>query len=403
MEERIENSQNKLKWFMLFLMLAAFTVTFLARFIWSPMQATIGTDLGLNATELGLIFGAFYTGYVFTQVPAGLLADKFGTRVLMSLSLIIGGIATFMMSGIDSVQIATTYRIILGLGGGAIYACCARVITNYFKPEERSMAYGILLVGPNLGYFLASILGPVISSSYGWQGAFRIVGVIVVVVGILVFFLVKENQNKNASKQTLMDVLRGFAILFKNKGVLLISLAGFGLMWFQLAMFNWAFGYAKSLNIGAAIMIIGICISVGGMISSVLSGTIVDKFHIDRRKYMILGYLANIVAVYIFGAQTSLTGLYISAFVLGFITYSNNTHLTALVIDYSGSRSAATATGVSNFIYQIASQISPVVVGGMLVSSGGVFTTGIWTLMAAGPAVGIVLLLLAKNAPKAVD
>ncbi|NTW72415.1 MAG: MFS transporter, partial [Eubacteriaceae bacterium] len=255
--------------------------------------------------------------------------------------------------------------------------------------------------GPNAGYFIASFFGPRILSAYGWQAGFKFAAIFSIAVGLLIFIFVKGDKPASGSTQTLGDVLKGFKVLFTNKGVLLVSMSGFGLMWFQLALFNWAFGYTKSLGFAANIGTVGSLIAIGGIIASLSSGAIVDKFQISRRKFLMFSYGVTIVMIFIFGAQKELTSLLISSFALGFISYSSNTHLTALVIDYSGKNLAATATGVSNFVYQFASQISPVVVGSMLVATKGVFTTTIWGVLAIGPLVGIALLALAANAKTA--
>lgn len=392
----MEQNKGSAKWYMLILMLLAFTATFVTRFIWSPMQTEMMDVLGIDATVAGSIFSIFFTGYVITQIPAGILADKFGVKLIMSVSLFIGGLASYGMTMVTTATHAMGLRIIIGLGAGTIYACCARVISNYFEMEKRSMAFGIILAGPNAGYFIASFLGPKILNAYGWQAGFKFAAAFSIIVGILVFIFVKGDKPEKAT-QTIGDVLKGFKVLFSNKGVLLISLSGFGLMWFQLALYNWAFGYTRSLGFVENISTVGILIAIGGIISSILSGVIVDAFKLDRRKFLMVGYALLSVMIFIFGAQTRLMGLLICSFVLGFISYTTNSPLSALIIDYAGKEMAATATGVSNFVFQFASQISPVVIGAMLVTTDGVFTTKIWAIMAAGPLVGVVCAALAAG------
>lgn len=47
------------KWFMLLLMLAAFSVTFMTRFVWSPVSGTVQELLGLSNTAAGAFMSAF--------------------------------------------------------------------------------------------------------------------------------------------------------------------------------------------------------------------------------------------------------------------------------------------------------------------------------------------------------
>lgn len=399
----MENTKSGMtRWFMLMLMLAAFIATFVTRFMWSPMQSEMMTVLGIDAATAGAVFSIFFTGYIITQIPAGVLADKFGVKIIMSISLIISGLASYGMTLITSVNQAFILRIIIGLGAGTIYACCARVISNYFEPEKRSMAFGIVLAGPNAGYFIASFFGPKILLSSGWEGGFKFAAAFSIIIAILIIIFVKGDKPEKGN-QSVIDVIRGFKILLTNRGVLLISLSGFGLMWFQLALYNWAFGYTRSLGFTDNISTVGILIAIGGIISTVISGTLVDKFKIDRRKFLMFGYGITGIMVILFGMQKELIPLLVSSFILGLISYSTNSHLSALIVDYAGGKMAATATGVSNFVFQFASQISPAVVGTMLVATGGVFSISIWLVMATGPFLGVLCALMAAGTEKAVE
>lgn len=399
--EKAVKENTTFRWFMLFILLASFTVTFMTRFIWSPLIPTMSSEFGLSAAEAGAYMSAFYAGYLITQIPGGMLADRFGVKFVMALSLLIGGLATFSLSMMTSYEMGFVLRVATGLGAGCIMACCGKVITKYFKPNERSMAFGILLVGPTAGLLLSNYLGPVLLKSMGWQGAFRTVGIIAVVIAVLVFVLVK---NEKAEKDQIQKVgfFSSLKDVFANKGVVLVGLAGFGLMWVSLGTATWANSYMGSIGLSSDVAgQVMMLYSVGGIIASVSSGWIVDKFGLDRRKYIMVCYLILIVSTIVFGMQTSVMALMITGFLFGFFSYTANPHLNSLVIDYSGAQFAATATGFTNVMFQFASLIGPLVFGFMSDMTGGF--TAVWIAMAAGPLFGILMLLAARGAQKQGD
>lgn len=361
----------------------------------------MSSEFGLSAAEAGAYMSAFYAGYLITQIPGGMLADRFGVKFVMALSLLIGGLATFSLSMMTSYEMGFVLRVATGLGAGCIMACCGKVITRYFKPNERSMAFGILLVGPTAGLLLSNYLGPVLLKSMGWQGAFRTVGIIAVVIAVLVFVLVK---NEKAEKDQIQKVgfFSSLKDVFANKGVVLVGLAGFGLMWVSLGTATWANSYMGSIGLSSDVAgQVMMLYSVGGIIASVSSGWIVDKFGLDRRKYIMVCYLILIVSTIVFGMQTSVMALMITGFLFGFFSYTANPHLNSLVIDYSGAQFAATATGFTNVMFQFASLIGPLVFGFMSDMTGGF--TAVWIAMAAGPLFGILMLLAARGAQKQGD
>ncbi len=394
--DKAAKESSAFRWFMLIVLLASFTVTFMTRFIWSPLISTMSAEFSLNATEAGAYMSAFYAGYLITQIPGGMLADRFGVKFVMSVSLIIGGISTFCLSLMTSYEMGFALRVATGLGAGCIMACCGKVISKYFKPNERSMAFGILLVGPTAGLLLSNYLGPVLLGSVGWQGTFRTVGIIAIVIAVLVFVLVKNERSAQVQQVGFFSSLKD---VFANKGVVLVGFAGFGLMWVSLGTATWANSYMASIgisgNVAGQVMML---YSVGGIIASISSGWLVDKFGLDRRKYIMACYLALIVITIVFGMQTSVALLMVTGFLFGFFSYTANPHLNSLVIDYSGAEFAATATGFTNVLFQVASLIGPLVFG-MMSDVTGSFTS-VWIAMAVGPLFGIVMLLLARNAQK---
>lgn len=57
------------KWLMLLLMLAAFSVTFMTRFVWSPVSGTVQELLGLSNTAAGAFMSAFLSDMLSPRFP----------------------------------------------------------------------------------------------------------------------------------------------------------------------------------------------------------------------------------------------------------------------------------------------------------------------------------------------
>jgi ACS family hexuronate transporter-like MFS transporter len=93
----------------------------------------------------------------------------------------------------------------------------------------------------------------------------------------------------------------------------------------------------------------------------------------------------------IFGYQHTMTMLVALGFLLGFISYIANPQLTVLISSFAGKEWAATANGTANFIFQMASMIGPFILGWSIDFTGSF--SSVWWIMAAGPIVGILLML----------
>lgn len=134
------------KWLMLLLMLAAFSVTFMTRFVWSPVSGTVQELLGLSNTAAGAFMSAFFIGYVITQIPGGVLADRLGVKFVLSAGVLVTGLASVGMSFITTYTQGFVVRIITGLGAGVVMACCTKVISEYFEQKDRGIAIAVLIL-----------------------------------------------------------------------------------------------------------------------------------------------------------------------------------------------------------------------------------------------------------------
>lgn len=386
--EILESKQSSsYRWVILLLAVGCFVFTFITRMIWPPLIPVVGPALGMKMTEAGAYMTAFYFGYVITQIPASVLADRFGVRAILAVSLIIEGIATFAMGSITSFDTGFWLRVVTGLGAGAVYGACARALMDWFPAKERGTAFGIMLAAPSGGIVLANYIAPALNKAMGWQGAFKTVGISTIIIGILVFLLIRTDNQKAESG----SIFGGFKVIFGSKDLMLTALAGFCLMWVELGTATWANAYIKKLGFSVASAgLVMIFYGIGGVLAPLVSGYISDK--LGKRKALLIGAYAVIVPMtIIFGYQKTIPMLSIMGFMFGFASYFANPHLTVLISEFAGKEYAATANGTSNFIFQIASMVGPLVLGWSIDFTGSF--SSVWWIMAAGPLLGILLLI----------
>jgi sugar phosphate permease len=258
---------------------------------------------------------------------------------------------------------------------------------EWFPPHERGTAFGLLLAAPSGGLLLANYIVPTLNALFSWQGAFQGIGIATAILGIVIYFMVKTSDEPKGEK----SMFGGFKVFFANRNIVLVAVAGFCLMWMELGVATWANVYIK--NLGFTVKEAGtvlIWYSVGGVIAPVISGWLSDK--LGNRKYIVMAaYLISAPLTIYFGSQTTLSMLNIAGLVYGFCSYAANPHLSLMVSEFAGKEWAATANGITNFIFQLASMIGPFILGGVIDLTG-TFST-VWYLMAAGPIIGILVLL----------
>src|SRR5215217_1403433 len=88
--------KTRIRYAMLALVFINVMINYLDRSNLSVAAATLSKDLNLSTVEMGLIFSAFGWTYAILQIPGGLIADRFGPRVLYAFCLITWSLATLL-------------------------------------------------------------------------------------------------------------------------------------------------------------------------------------------------------------------------------------------------------------------------------------------------------------------
>lgn len=391
----MENTFSKplrYRWVILALCAACFLFTFITRFTWPPLIPVVVPVLGMKMSQAGAFMSAFYIGYLITQIPAGVLADRFGVRLILAGSLVLEGLSTSALGFISTYEMGFNLRILSGLGAGAVYASCSRALMEWFPENERGRAFGVLLAAPSGGILMTNLIVPPLNQGLGWNGAFQAVGSLTIIAGVLVFFFMRSTEQIKSEGKPLFS---GLKVFFGSRNLILTALAGFCLMWLELGMATWANAYIKKLgfSVTAAGQVM-VFYGIGGVLAPLVSGFVSDLT--GQRKWLIIAaYLAVVPLTVIFGFQKGLTMLSAMGFILGFCSYMANPQLTVMISQFAGKEWAATANGVSNFMFQMASLISPWLIG-LVIDVTGNFSW-VWYIMAAGPLLGLMIMIPVKE------
>ena len=119
-QETSVKPQQSAKWLSLLAVTLAFTFTFLTRFIWSPLMTTVSQEFGLSVMQAGLYMSAFFAGYLITQIPGGMMADKLQPKWVLVVCTVLSGCATAAMALIPGYRLGLVLRIVTGASSGCV-------------------------------------------------------------------------------------------------------------------------------------------------------------------------------------------------------------------------------------------------------------------------------------------
>lgn len=374
-------------------------------------MADVSNEFGINATQAGLYMSAFFAGYLVTQIPGGIMADRYQPKYILIACTVLGGVMTAAMSFITNYEMGLVIRVITGISSGCVMAQCSKVVATTFEPKKRASAMGVVLASPPFGITLAQSIGAPLNQAVGWRNTFLIVAAIVVIIVALLAVFVQPIPRKTAAvpagnpavaqaaatkAKGQAGLLEGLVGFFTNKQQLLLGVSGFMFMFVTVGFATWTNRYAQSLGFtpvqGGMIIT---CYSIAGIIASCLSGSIAVKCRMSHRNFLIASLAAMGVMTVLFSMQRGYMGLIVVGCVYGAISYLPSTHYTTSAMMLAGERYTATAASTQNLLFQLASLIMPIIVGRAIDLTGSY--SFVWYIFLGCSVIAAVFCLFVKN------
>jgi len=161
----------------------AFFVTMVGRLAISPIIPDISADLDISNAMIGGALTAMWVAYALVQFPSGVLADRFGERVVILASVVGTGLTTLLIGGRAGVRALRPGRFSLAWAAGLHYSVATALITRTY--DDIGTAIGLHNAGGPVAGLVTPIVVAWVAVSYGWRVAIGLTAVLAVVVAVL--------------------------------------------------------------------------------------------------------------------------------------------------------------------------------------------------------------------------
>jgi len=353
------------------------------------------TDLGFDAMTLGIAFSAFGWAYTWMQLPGGIVLDRFGSRLVLGMSLIVWSVFTFLQGYVDlfgSAFLALfVLRFMMGVAEAPAFPANNRLTVMWFPRHERGLATAVF---QSAQYFALAAFTPLmvwLVSAWGWQHVFWVTGAAGVLIGLLWFRMVQEPRKDKRVNQaeidyieaggglpTIGDVKTPFSwkrmrAIGGNRMMAGIYLGQFcltSITWFFLTWFPTYLIEAKGmtlLKVGLVAAIPPIAGCLGGMVGGVWSDWMLRKhFSLTaaRKTPIICGLLLS-SSIMVANYTQSVT-LVILVMSVAFFAKGVGNLGWCIVGDVSPARAMGASGAMFNFCGNLASIVTPIAIGVMI-------------------------------------
>ncbi|MGD9174050.1 MAG: MFS transporter, partial [Desulfobacterales bacterium] len=152
--------------------------------------------LDLGRADAGTIYNAYLFTYIAIAPLSGYLTDRLGARRVISVCLLVLGVAVVLMGTVKTLWSASFFFGLAGLGATGLWAPVVTLVQRWFAFHRRGLALGVLSAGYGLGFATMGIVVPLIVESSSWHYAWFILGAMALCMAIFsAVFLRSDPQN----------------------------------------------------------------------------------------------------------------------------------------------------------------------------------------------------------------
>lgn len=364
----------------------------------SPVLPQYALSFNIPIALTGWVISSFALARTFTDIPAGILSDRFGRKRNMMIGLALIGLSSIVAGTSNTYAWLIIGRVIQGTGS-ALYITSAttwvaQISSGKYRGRFMSLYSGLIFAGtsfgPTIGGYSAVHLG--LNAPFFVYGAFA-------VLGLLATLPLKEITVDSQQKHSLM-LMKDVRQILLNPSFLLVNSSVFALFFLRAGVRSTLIPLYTSLNLGLPADKIGILLTVAAITTAVFTfpfGWLSDRI---GRKIPIMSCLfMSSLAVVLIRWQDSISALIPIMALYGFAT-SLQGSIAAWPADVAPQDKLGTAMGVYRVIGDIGMVIGPITVSYVAGYSGNrtitflpflipailAFTTGLLLIGAEDPA-----------------
>jgi len=171
-----------------------------------PLQTFIRDEFILNKTQLGFLGTAYNLPYGLSQLPAGWLADRIGSRTLVTIG--VSGVALCgLLVGLSPTYIVmVVFLVLMGVLGGGYHPASSPLVAESVEPKNRGQALGFHQIGGTASFFLTPLIAVSIARLLGgWSGSFIALAMPTFVFGVVLYVLLGRRGYTREAEHRISD------------------------------------------------------------------------------------------------------------------------------------------------------------------------------------------------------
>jgi MFS family permease len=251
---------------------------------------------GIDPGTLSLFVFLQISVYAAGQIPAGLLVDRYGPRLVLPIGGLLLGLGQGLLAFSTALPLALGARVLVGAGDALAFSAALVLVARWFPARRVPLVTQVTTIVGQLGQVLSALPLLLLLHAAGWSTAFTVAAGASVLSALLAAALVRNGPAhwRAPTPLSARETLRQVGTVWKRPGT---RLGFFGHLGTQFSMMTfsllWGLPYLVSgqglapLTAGSLMTLLVVASIVVGPLVGVLTAR-----HPMRRSWILLGVIA---------------------------------------------------------------------------------------------------------------
>ncbi|KAI0562237.1 Sugar phosphate transporter [Gracilaria domingensis] len=345
----------------------------------APVMAS---SLHLNLQSIGEITSAFPIAYGLSRLFTGVIVDRAAPHVALATGLFLAGLVNVAMGSVTTVSLLAFLWGLNGLVQGVGAGSSAKMLLNWFSPEERGFFWALWSTSANVGGFLAPIVcGWLASTRAGFRAGMAVPGAFAMALAFLTLIVTRSSprqmgfltrweprtvEKKSEVEQTEKESWKQAFIegVLKNRMIWTLAISYFFVYFVRAGMKSWLQFWLLDVHTfsatEAAYRVSGV--EVGGIAGTFSAGIVSDWANGRRAAVTIvylLGLAVSLVVTWLTGGRNALWD-FLTMAIMGFMINGPQMMIGLIGAEVADKRVVGTANGMLGLISYLGAAASGV-------------------------------------------
>ncbi len=191
-------------------------LSYLFRVVNAVIAPDLVAELHINPSQLGLLTSTYFIAFASSQLPLGILLDRFGPRVVESFLLVFAGLGAFIFAKSHTLTGVIIGRAFIGFGVSACLMAAFKSYVIWFPEKLWPRINGFQMAAGGMGAMFATTPVEWVLQITDWRGLFLILAFFSFCIAFGVYFIVPEKKSQG-NQENFSVQIDGIKKVFKSQ------------------------------------------------------------------------------------------------------------------------------------------------------------------------------------------